>query len=102
MGLGGGGGCKSIHSLFFFFAAPLSFWDFSSPTRDGILAPDSESAKSQPLDQQKFPIHLFFFKNITLFIYVWLCWVFVAVLAFLQLQQAGATLYLRCAGSSLW
>ena len=59
MGWGGGAVNPFIHS--FFFAAPLSFWDLSSPTRDGILAPDSESAKSQPLDQQKFPIHLFFF-----------------------------------------
>ena len=72
-----------IHSLFFFFAVPLSFQDLSSPTRDGILALDSESAKSQPLDQQEFPIHLFFFVNIIFFIYFWLCWVFIAVRAFL-------------------
>ena len=36
-----------------------------------------------------------------LFIYFWLCWVFVAVQAFLQLQRAEATLWLRCTGFSL-
>ena len=84
MACGEGGSYKSIHSFtFFFFAVQLSFQDLSSPTRDGILALNSESAKFQPLDQQEFPIHLFFFVNIILFIYFWLCWVFIAVWAFL-------------------
>ena len=37
-----------------------------------------------------------------LFIYLWLCWVFIAAQAFLQLRQAGATLQLWSAGFSLW
>ena len=34
--------------------------------------------------------------------YFWLCWVFIAVWAFLYLQQAGHTLWLRCTGFSSW
>ena len=37
--------------------------------------------------------------NFIHFIYFWLCWIFVAAQAFLQLWQAGATLQLQCAGS---
>ena len=40
----------------------------------------------------------FIFNNV---IYFWLCWVFIAVWAFLQLRQAGATLQLQCACFSL-
>ena len=36
-----------------------------------------------------------------LFIYLWLCWVFVAARAFLWLWQEGATLQLWCEGFSL-
>ena len=39
-----------------------------------------------------------FFKNYLF--YFWLCWVFVAVWAFLQLQRAGTTLQLWCPGFS--
>ena len=42
------------------------------------------------------PLPLFFFFLMNLFIYFWLCWVFVAARAFLQLQRAGATL---CCGA---
>ena len=35
------------------------------------------------------------------FIYFWLCWVFVAAWAFLQLWRAGVSLQLRCPGFSL-
>ena len=69
----------------------------------------------------------FYFFNIIWSIYLWLCWVFVAARAFLQLQRVGATLHcsvrashcggcagfspvaargghssLQCAGFSLW
>ena len=37
-----------------------------------------------------------------LFIYFWLCWVFVAAQSFLQLQRVGATLQLRWVGFLLW
>ena len=40
--------------------------------------------------------------KIYLFIYFWLYWVFVAVRAFLYLQQVGAALQFPCEGSSLW
>ena len=40
-------------------------------------------------------------KNNNLINYFWLHWVFVAARAFLQLWQAGATLYLWCVGFSL-
>ena len=40
------------------------------------------------------------FKNN--FIYSWLCWVFAAAWGFYQLLQAGAALWLWCAGFSLW
>ena len=33
------------------------------------------------------------------YFYFWLCWVFVAMRAFLHLWQTGATLYLWCFGS---
>ena len=36
-----------------------------------------------------------------IYFYFWLCWVFVAVWAFLQLQQVGDTLQLPCTGFSL-
>ena len=39
--------------------------------------------------------------KIYLCIYFWLYWVFVAVWAFLYLQQVGATLWFPCKGSSL-
>ena len=39
---------------------------------------------------------------IYLCIYLWLCWVFIAVQAFLWLWRAGATLWLRFAGFSPW
>ena len=35
------------------------------------------------------------------FIYFWVCWVFVAVQAFLQLQQTGAPPQSQCPGFSL-
>ena len=47
----------------------------------------------------------FFFKNsfnlIKFFFNFWLCWVFIAVQAFLQFQRAGAALQFWCAGFSL-
>ena len=43
-----------------------------------------------------------FFLELIVFIYLWLQWVFVAVRAFLQLWQAGATLQLWCTGFSFW
>ena len=45
------------------------------------------------------PQYLNLKKN--LFIYFWLCWVFVSVQAFLQLQRMGATLQLQREGFSL-
>ena len=42
-----------------------------------------------------------FLKVIYPFIYVSLCWVFVATRVFLQLQPAGATVQLLCVGLSL-
>ena len=42
---------------------------------------------------------IFFLKNN--FIYFWLCWVFIAVWAFLLSQQAESTLSLWCVGFSL-
>ena len=42
-----------------------------------------------------------FFLNFHNCIYFWLCWVFVAVQAFLQLWQSAALLQLQCAGFSL-
>ena len=42
-----------------------------------------------------------FFLNFYLCTYFWLCWVFIAARAFLQLQRVGATLQLLCAGFSL-
>ena len=47
-----------------------------------------------PLKKKKFVI------KFCLSIYFWLCWVFVAAWAFLQLQKAGAALWLRCSGFS--
>ena len=35
------------------------------------------------------------------YIYFWLCWVFIAVRAFLELKRVGTTLELRCMGFSL-
>ena len=43
-----------------------------------------------------------FLSNFYVFIYFLLCWVFVAVQAFLQLHQARAILQLWCASVSLW
>ena len=43
----------------------------------------------------------FFQTNFIYFLYFWLCWVFVAMWAFLWLQQAGSTLKLWCLGFSL-
>ena len=36
----------------YFLAAPLSLWDFSSPTKDGTQTLGSESVESQPLTHQ--------------------------------------------------
>ena len=44
----------------------------------------------------------FFKKNLQLFYYFWLCWIFLCSQAFLWLQQAGATVQLQRAGFSLW
>ena len=41
--------------------------------------------------------YMYLFKN-NFLIYFWLCWVFVAVKAFLQLQRVGITLQLWCTG----
>ena len=68
----------------------------------------SSIINAQQLDGQS--VKFFFFLmhptnfsfDYYLCIYFWLWWVFVAVQAFLQLQQLGATLYQRCAGFSLW
>ena len=49
------------------------------------------------LDQCQFPI---FFKKFIF--YFWLCWIFSAAQAFVQLRREGADLLLRCAGFSLW
>ena len=49
-------------------------------------------------NQKTKQLNLFFFYN---FIYFWLCWVFIATVAFLQFQRAGATLRLRCTGFTL-
>ena len=49
------------------------------------------------LDQCQFPI---FFKKFIF--YFWLCWIFIAVWAFLWLWQVGATLSLWFLGFSLW
>ena len=43
-----------------------------------------------------------FFKKIILFFCFWLCWVFVAALAFLQLQQRALLSEWPCMGFSLW
>ena len=43
---------------------------------------------------------MFFFFIVTLFIYLWLCWVFGSCEGFLQLRQAGATLH-RGVGTAL-
>ena len=50
-----------------------------------------------------FPIQLIteLLINYSLFIYFWLCWIFIAVQAFLWLQQMGATLQLWCSHFSL-
>ena len=42
-----------------------------------------------------------FLKKICIYLF-WLCWVFIAAWAFLQLWQVGATLQLQCVGFSLW
>ena len=42
------------------------------------------------------------FLKIIVFIYFWLCWVFVAGQVFLQLQKAGTIVYLWYTGFSLW
>ena len=47
-------------------------------------------------------LNFFFWCLIYLLICFWLCWVFVAAQAFLQLRWAGATPQLRCTGFSLW
>ena len=72
-----------------------------------LLENRSSIINAQQLDGQS--VKFFFFLmhptnfsfDYYLCIYFWLWWVFVAVQAFLQLQQAGATLQLRCAGFSL-
>ena len=67
-------------------------------------------ADSQPLRHQGSPKHkfFFFFKGIPLFllfiylfIYFWLCWVFVSVRGFSLVAASGDHSSLRCAGLSL-
>ena len=47
------------------------------------------------------PFSFFYFLKIILFMYFWLCWVFIAVWAFLLSQQAESTLSFWCVGFSL-
>ena len=52
------------------------------------------------LETWSFPPFILFGKHV--YIYFWLCWVFVAAWAFLSVQRVGATLQLWCTGFILW
>ena len=45
---------------------------------------------------------LFFFKDLILFLFFWLSWVFVAALRLSLVVASGGYSSLRCAGFSLW
>ena len=57
----------------------------------------SKNSITDPLGWQKF----FFFFNICLFIYLWLCWVFVFVRGLSLVVASGGHSSPRCAGLSL-
>ena len=46
-------------------------------------------------------LHIFFFLNIYLFIYLWLCWVFVSVRGLSLVAASGGHSSSRCTGLSL-
>ena len=67
-----------------------SFWIWSPGTEPGIL----------PLHHHCLALQLFFF-NLFIFIYLWLCWVFVSVRGLSLVAASGGHSSSRCAGLSL-
>ena len=51
--------------------------------------------------EQCYPIEIYILNLFILFIYFWLCWVFVAVLQLSVVAASGGHSLLRCAGFSL-
>ena len=83
-----------------FLAEPCSLRDLSSPTG---FEPGPPALGAQSLNHwttREGPGLFFFFFNI-LFIYLWLCWVFVSVWGLSPVAASGGHSSSRCAGLSL-
>ena len=73
---------------------------FISPSLAPAQCPPWGNTPGNP--KNVFFFFFFFNKSIYLFIYFWLCWVFVAVHGLSLVATSGGYSSLRCAGFSLW
>ena len=91
---------------FYFLAMPCSLRDLSSPTRCWTQAPVVKAQSPNHWTTREFPyvafyLFIYFLKFIYLFIYFWLCWVFVSVRGLSPVAASGGHSSSRCAGLSL-
>ena len=93
----------SLSSLLTFSISSLSFCEQTRVcgllTLHDFIAFDHSPFHS-PSSQAKGPLDFFFLVN--LFIYFWLCWVFVAARGLSLVAASWGYSSLRCAGISLW